>query len=87
MVYEPNLESMIFYHFSNNDCFGSNQDPDVNFLLGNISSLNIEYFPPSDIKIVFSNFESPDTFSVPHLNIRSRSKIFKDFKGMYKALN
>ena len=47
--------------FSNNNNFSdSNQDPDVNFFLDNIPSLNIEYFLPSDVEIGFSKFESPD---------------------------
>ena len=85
---EPNSESIRFNNFSNkNNFFDSNQDPDVNFFLDNIPSLNTEYFSPSDVKIGFSKFESSDTFSVLHLNIRSLRKNFEDFKELYKMLN
>ena len=88
MTLEPNFESMSFNPFSNNNNFSdSNQDPDVNFFLGNIPSLNTEYFLPSNVKIGFSKFESPDKFLVLHLNIRSLTKNFEDFKELYKTLN
>ena len=78
MAPEPNFESMSFNPFSNNNNFSDgNQDPDVNFFLGNIPSLNTEYFSPSDIKIGFSKFKSSDSFSVLHLNTRSLGKNFK----------
>ena len=79
---------MSFNTFSNNNNFyDGNQDPDVNFFLENIPSLNTEYFSPSDVKIGFSKFESSDTFSVLHLNIRSLRKNFEDFKELYKTLD
>ena len=54
---------MRFDPFSNSGNFyDGNQDPDVNFFLNDITSLNTEYFPPSDVKIGFSKFESSDTF-------------------------
>ena len=85
MAPEPNFESMSFNPFSNdNHFFDSNQDPDVHFFLDNIPSLNIS---PSDVKIGFSKFESPDRFSVLHLIIRSFRKTFGDFKDIYKTLN
>ena len=88
MTLEPNFESMSFNPFSNNNNFSdSNQDPDVNFFLDNIPSLNTEYFLPSNVKIGFSKFESPDKFLVLHLNIRSLTKNFEDFKELYKTLN
>ena len=88
MASELNFESMSFNPFSKNNNFSdSNQDLDVNFFLDNIPSLNIEYFSPSDVKIVFSKFESSDTFSVLHLNITSLRKNFEDFKELYKMLN
>ena len=42
---------------------------------------------PSDVKIGVSKFDFPDTFSVLHLNIRSLTKKFDDFKELYKTLN
>ena len=87
MAPEPNFESMSFDPFSNKNNFtDSNQDPDVNFSLDNIPCLNTEYFSPSDVKIGFSKFECPDTFSLLDLNIRSLRKNFEDFKEL-KALN
>ena len=72
MALEPNFESISFNPFwNNNNFYDGNQDPDVNFFHDNIPSLSTEYFSPSDVKIGFSKFESSDTFSVPHLNIRS----------------
>ena len=71
MAPEPNLKSMSLNPFSNNNNFSDgNQDLDVNFFLDNILFLNTEYFSPSDVKIGFSKFESFDTFSILHLNIR-----------------
>ena len=88
MAPEPNFESMSFNLFPNNNNFsGNNQDPDVNIFVVNIRSLNTEYFSLPDVKIGFSKFESPDTFSVLHLNIRSLRKDFEDFKELYKTLN
>ena len=83
MALKPNFESMSFNPFSNNhNLSDSNQDPDVNFFLDNIPSFNTEYFSPSDVKIGFSKFESPDTFSTLHVSIRSLRKIFEDFKEL-----
>ena len=88
MAPEPNFESMSSNTFSNNNSFSdSNQDPNVNFLLDNIPFLNTECFSPSDVKIGFSEFESPDTFSILYFNIRSLRKNFEDFKKLYKTLN
>ena len=88
MTPEPNFESMSFNPFSNNNNFSDgNQDPDVDFFLDNIPSLKTEYFSPSDAETGFSKFESSDTFSVLHLNIRSLRKNFEDFKELYKTLN
>ena len=88
MASEPNFQSMSFNSFSNNNNFSdSNQDPDVNFFLDNIPFLNTEYFSPSDVKIGFSKFESPDTFSALHLNISNLRKNFEAFKELYKTLN
>ena len=79
---------MSFNSFSNNNNFSdSKQDPDVNFFLDNIPSIITEYFSLSDVKIGFSKFESPDTFSVLYLNVRSLRKNIEDFKELYKTLN
>ena len=84
MAFEPNFESMSFNVFSKNNNF-SNSDQDVTFFLGNVPSLNSEYFSPSDVKIGCSKFESPDIFSVLHLNIRSSKKYFENFKELHKT--
>ena len=47
----------------------------------------MDYFSPIAVKIGFSKFESPDTFSVLHLNIKSLSKNFEDLKELYEALD
>ena len=87
MAPEPNFESMNFIPFSSNNNFSdSNEDPDVNFFLDNILSLNTEYFKPYDVKIGFSKFESPGVFSVLHLSIRSLRENCEDFKELYKTL-
>ena len=55
MAPESNSESMRFNPFSKiNNLSDNNQDPDVNFFLDNIPSLNTEYFSPSEVKIGFS---------------------------------
>ena len=71
----------------NNNLSDSNQDTEFNFFLDNIPSLNTKCFSSSNAKIGFSMFESPDTFSVLHLNVRSLRKNFEDFKELYKTLN
>ena len=77
---------MSFNPFSKNkNLSDSNQDPDVNFFL-DVPSLNNEYFAPSDIKIGFSKFESPETFSVLHLNIRSLRKTLKISRNIIRRL-
>ena len=82
MAPEPNFESMSF----NNNFSDNNQDPDVNFFLGNILSVNTEYFLPFDVKIGFSKFESPEIFSVLHLNIRSLKKTLKTSRTFIRRL-
>ena len=78
---------MSFKPFLNNSNFSSsNQDLDISFFLDNIPSLNTEYFLSFDVKIGFSKFVSPDTFSVLHLNTRNLKKGFEDFKELYKTL-
>ena len=87
MVPEPNFESMSFNPFLNNKNFSDgNQDPDVNFFLDNILSLNAEYFSPSAVKIGFSKFESSDTFSVLHLNFKSLKKTLKISRNFIRRL-
>ena len=88
MAPESNSESMRFNPFSKiNNLSDNNQDPDVNFFLDNIPSLNTEYFSPSDVKIGFSKFESLGTLSVQHLSIRSLRKNFEHSKELDKTLN
>ena len=77
----------LYTFLNNNNFFGSKQDPDINLFLDSISSLNAEYFSPSNVKIGFSKFESPDAISVLHLNIGNLRKNFEDFKELYKTLN
>ena len=68
----PNFKAISLNPFPNNSNFSdSNQDLGVYFFLDNIPSLNTEYVLPSDVTI---ESESPDTFSVLHLNIRSLRK-------------
>ena len=87
MAPQPNFESMSFNSFLNNNTFiGSNRDPDVNFFLENLTSLNTEYCSPSDVKIGFSKFESPETFSVLYPNIRNLKKNFETSGNFIKSL-
>ena len=79
---------MSFIPFPNNKNFSdNNQDPDVNFFLDNISSLNTEYFSPYYVKTGFLKFEYPVIFLILHLNIRSLRKNLEDFKEFYKTIN
>ena len=73
--------------FLPNNFSDSIQNPDVNFFLDNIASLYTEYFLPSDVRIGFVKFESPDTFSELHLNIKSFRKSFGDLKERYETLD
>ena len=73
--------------FLPNNFSDSIQNPDVNFFLDNIASFDTEYFLPSEVKIGFVKFESPDTFSELHLNIKSFRKNFGDLKELYETLD
>ena len=77
---------MCFNPFLANDSLNdSNQNPDVNFY-NNISSLESNYLSPSEIDKNFQNF-CKESFSVLHLNIRSKNKNFEAFQDFCKSLN
>ena len=52
-----------------------------------ILSPNTDFFSLSDGKMGISKFESLDTFSILHLNIRDLSKKLLDFKELYKTFH
>ena len=86
MAPEPLFETMCFNPFLANDSLSdSNQSSDVNYY-NNISSLESNQLSPSEIDKNFQNF-SEESFSVSHLNIRSRNKNFEGFQDFYKSLN
>ena len=83
MAPESSFETMCFNPFLANDSLNdSNQNPGVNFY-NNISSLDSNYLSSSEIDENFNNF-STESFSVPHLNIRSRNKLFEAFPDFYR---
>ena len=86
MAPEPSFEIMCFNPFLANDSLNdSNQNPDVNFY-NKISSLESNYLSPSEIDKNFQNF-CKESFSVLHLNIRSKNKTFEAFQDFCKSLN
>ena len=63
----------------------NDQDPNVNFDQTQISSLDTRYYIPNELKENLENFKQK-SFSVPHLNIRSRNKNFESFREFLDSL-
>ena len=79
MAPESFFEFMLLNTFLANDSVNySNQNLDVNYY-NDTSSLGTSYLSPSEIDKNFQNF-SIESFSVPHLNIKSMNKNFEAFQ-------
>ena len=85
MTPDINFESLSYNPFSiHESSINSEHDPDINFYQ-DISCLETHYFSPNDLKDNFQSFLK-DSFSVLHLNIRSRNKNFESFKEFYSKI-
>ena len=60
-------------------------DADLNFYNINIRNINIPYIIPENVH-TFLNDSPGESFSVLHLNIRSTSKYFENFKKLFSSL-
>ena len=79
MTPEPNFEEMSYKPFAvdENVTVNPELDPDINFFQS-ITSLDTQYFSLDETKNLVNNVDS-NSFSVPHLNIRSMKKNFENF--------
>ena len=86
MTPDINFESMFFNPFSTKECFVDNDhNPDVNFY-HDVAMLGTQYLVPDKFKTNFKDF-SKNSFSILHLDIRSRKENFKAFTEFYPKLN
>ena len=83
---EPSFESLCFNPFLvKNSLNDTNQDTDVNFY-NDISSVETNYLSPCETNNKLKSFTS-ETFSILHLNIRSKNKNFEAFREFYESLD
>ena len=81
------FESQFFNPFSVNEELQNNElDPDVNYYLDEISSLDTKYYVPDEIKDQLKRLQL-NSFSVLHLHIRSMKKHFEVFQDFIETLN
>ena len=78
MAPESSFEFMPLNPFLANDSKSKYQNLDINYY-NDISSLGTSDLSPSEIDKNFQNF-SIESFSVPHLNIKSMNKNFEAFQ-------
>jgi hypothetical protein len=84
----PNPDDLIYNPYDNNDDGGGvlgDIDPDSNYYNVQQPIPSSDYLHISDLNKKTAN--SPKSFSVMHLNIRSLSKNFKDFKSVLSLIN
>ena len=76
-----------FHHFLVNEELQNNElDPDVNYYLDEISSIDTKYYAHDEVKDQLKSLQL-NSFSVLHLNIRSMKKHFQDFHNFIESLN
>ena len=81
------FESQSFNPFSVSEEFQHNElDPDVNYYLDEISSLDTKYYVPDEVKDQLKILQL-NSFSVLHLNIRRMKKYFEAFQAFIESLN
>ena len=79
------FESQFFNPFSVNEELQNNElDPDVNYYLDEISSLDTKYYVRDEIKDQLKSLQL-NSFSVLHLNIRSMKKYFEAFRDFIET--
>ena len=81
------FQSQSFNPFSVNKELQNNKlDPDVNYYLDKISSLDAKYYVPGEVKDQLKSLQL-NSFSVLHLSTRSMKKHFEAFQDFIKSLN
>ena len=74
------FESQFLNPFSVNEELQNNElEPDVNYYLDEISSLDTKYYVPDEVKDQLKSLQL-NSFTVFHLNIRSMKKHFEAFQ-------
>ena len=83
MAPNSDFEPQFFNLFSVNEKLQNNElDPDVNYYLNEIFSLDTKYYASDEIKDQLKGLHL-NSFSVLHLNIRSMKNILKLFKILW----
>ena len=81
------FESQFFNPFPVNEELQNNElDPDVNYYLNEISSLDTKYYVLDEVKDQLKSLQL-NSLSVFHLNIRSMKKHFEAFQDFIESLN
>ena len=87
MAPDSDFESQFFHPFPVNEELQNNElDPDVNYYLDEISSLDTKYYVPDEVKDQLKSLQL-NSFSVFNLNIRSMKKHFEAFQDFIQSLN
>ena len=88
MAPNSEFEFQTFNPFSVNelDEINNELDPNVNYCLYQISSLDTKYHVPGEVKDQLKSLQS-NSFSVFYLNIRSMKKHFEAFQDFIESLN
>ena len=82
----PNLEFQFFNFFFDEEFENNELDPDINYFLDQISSLDDKYIVPDEVKDHLKNIQL-NSFSAFHLNIRSMKKYFEALQDFIESLN
>ena len=87
MAPNSDFEPQFFNLFSVNEKLQNNElDPDVNYYLNEIFSLDTKYYASDEIKDQLKGLHL-NSFSVLHLNIRSMKKHFEAFQNFMESLD
>ena len=87
MAPDSDFESQFFHPFPVNEELQNNElDPDVNYYLDEISSLDTKYYVPDEVKDQLKSLQL-NSFSVFNLNIRSMKKHFEAFQDFIQSSN
>ena len=87
MAPNSDFEPESFNPFSVNEELQNNElNPDVNYYLDEISSLDTKYYVPHEVKEQLKSLQL-NSFSVLNSNIRSMKKQFESFQDFIESLN
>ena len=86
MAPNSDSESQFFNPFSVNEELQNNEiDPNVNYYLDEISSLDTKYYVPDEVKDQLKRLQL-NSFSAFHLSVRNMKKHFEDFQDFIESL-